>query len=167
MDLEAIVNIQRLKYRYARSLDTKSWVEFADTLTVDASAIYGEQLSFDSRDSFVSFLENTLGAHVITEHLCGQPEIDVDGDTATGMWRLADIVVVPEDGMLMRGSAIYHDRYSLCSDGQWRIAHTSYERTWESVMALSDLPSFRLTSNKWDMLQHASFGDSVSTVAAG
>ena len=56
MDLEAIVLIQRLKYRYARALDTKSWVEFADTLTVDATAIYGEQLSFDSRDSLVSFL---------------------------------------------------------------------------------------------------------------
>ena len=79
-------------------LDTKSWVEFADTLTVDATAIYGEQLSFDSRDSFVSFLENTLGSHIITEHQCGQPEIDVDGDTATGIWCLADTVVIPEDG---------------------------------------------------------------------
>ncbi len=105
MDLEAIVLIQRLKYRYARALDTKSWVEFADTLTVDATAIYGEQLSFDSRDSFVSFLENTLGSHIITEHQCGQPEIDVDGDTATGIWCLADTVVIPEDGMLLRGSA--------------------------------------------------------------
>lgn len=64
MDLEAIVLIQRLKYRYARALDTKSWVEFADTLTVDATAIYGEQLSFDSRDSFVSFLENTTDSQV-------------------------------------------------------------------------------------------------------
>ena len=161
MDLEAIVLIQRLKYRYARALDTKSWVEFADTLTVDATAIYGEQLSFDSRDSFVSFLENTLGSHIITEHQCGQPEIDVDGDTATGIWCLADTVVIPEDGMLLRGSAFYHDRYTRCSDGEWRISHTSYERTWESVPALADMPSFRLTSNKWALLQQPSFGDSV------
>lgn len=115
----------------------------------------------------MSFLENTLGAHVITEHQCGQPEIDVDGDTATGVWCLADTVVVPEDGMLMRGSAFYHDRYALCSDGKWRISHTSYERTWESVMSLSDMPSFRLTSNKWAMLQPNSYGNSIPAVSAG
>ncbi len=34
-------------------------------------------------------------------------------------------------------------------------------RTWESVVALADMPSFRLTSNKWALLQQPSFGDSV------
>ncbi|MGC0362788.1 ketosteroid isomerase-like protein [Rhodococcus sp. 27YEA15] len=149
MDLEAIIRIEQLKHRYTRALDSKSWVEFADTLTEDATAIYGEQLSFDSRDSFVSFLENTLGSHVISEHQCGQPEIEVNGATATGTWRLSDTVVIPEDGMMLRGSAFYHDRYVLCSDGRWRIAHTGYERLWESAVALSDIPSFQLTSNPW------------------
>ncbi|MFD4368372.1 nuclear transport factor 2 family protein [Rhodococcus sp. NPDC058521] len=152
MDLEAVKDIERLKYRYARALDTKSWSDLAETLMPDATAIYGEQLQFDSRDSFVSFLENTLGTHMITEHQCGQPEIDVDGDEATGIWCLADTVVVPEDGILMRGSAYYHDRYSRCQDGQWRIAHTGYDRLWETVVSLSDVPSFRLTSNRWATL---------------
>lgn len=153
MDLEAIKQIEGLKHRYARALDTKSWAEFADTMVADVTAIYGEYLRFDSRDSFVSFLENTLGTHVITEHQCGQPEIEVDGDKATGTWFLADTVLVPEDGMMLRGSAFYHDRYVRCADGEWRIAHTGYERTWEAAIELVDMPSFRLTSTKWEVLQ--------------
>ena len=153
MDLEAIKQIEQLKHRYSRALDTKSWVEFADTMVPDVTATYSEYLTFDSRDSFVSFLENTLGTHVITEHQCGQPEITVTGDTAVGVWFLADTTLIPEDDMLLRGSAYYHDRYLRCADGNWRITHTGYERTWESVAALSDFPSFRLTSNKWAMLQ--------------
>ncbi|MBH0118980.1 nuclear transport factor 2 family protein [Rhodococcus sp. NPDC003382] len=155
MDREAVSAIERVKYRYARALDTKEWVEFADTLTPEATAVYGEHLSFESRDAFVGFLANTLGAHVVTEHHCSHPEIDVapDGKTATGVWLLADTVVVPEDGMLLRGSAYYHDRYALCDDGKWRISHTSYERNWETVVSLDDLPSFRLTSNRWDLLE--------------
>ena len=111
MDLEAIVLIQRLKYRYARALDTKSWVEFADTLTVDATAIYGEQLSFDSRDSFVSFLENTLGSHIITEHQCGQPEIDVDGDTAN-----RDLVPRGTQWSSPKTACCFADRPSITTD---------------------------------------------------
>ncbi len=66
---------------------------------------------------------------------------------------LADTVVIPEDGMLLRGSAYYRDRYMRCDDGKWRIAHTSYERNWETVVSLDDIPSFRLTSNRWDLLE--------------
>lgn len=153
MDLEAISSIKRLKYRYARALDTKSWDEFVDTLTPEATATYGEHLRFESRDAFVSFMENTLGPHVITEHHCGHPEIEVDGDTATGTWYLSDTVMIPEDAMMLHGAAFYHDRYVRCSDGQWRISHTGYERTYESVVSLSDLPSFRLICSKWALLQ--------------
>ncbi|NLU82673.1 nuclear transport factor 2 family protein [Rhodococcus sp. HNM0569] len=150
MDLESIKAIEQLKGRYCRALDTKSWPELAATLTSDVSAIYGQYLHFDSRDSFVSFLENTLGTHVITEHHCGQPDIDVDGDHATGVWCLSDITIVPEDNLLLRGSAYYHDEYVRGPDGRWLISHTGYERTWESAISLADLPSFRLGFNRWD-----------------
>ncbi|QNG17881.1 nuclear transport factor 2 family protein [Rhodococcus triatomae] len=153
MDHDAIREIHQLKHRFARTLDTKSWPEFTETMIPEATAIYGEYLRFDTRDSFVSFLENTLGTHVITEHQCCQPEIEMDGDTATGVWFLADTTIVPEDGLLLRGSAYYHDRYVRDDAGRWRIAYTSFERTWESAIALSDIPSFRLAFNKWDMLE--------------
>lgn len=154
MDLEAVAEIERLKYRYSRFLDTKSWTELADTMMPEATAVYGEHLSFESREAFLSFLENTLGTRMITEHHCSHPEIEIapDGRSATGVWLLADTVIVPEDDMLLRGSAYYKDEYVLCDDGCWRICHTGYERNWETVVLLSELPSFRLTTNRWALL---------------
>jgi hypothetical protein len=149
VDLEAVAAISRLKYAYLRALDTKRWDEFADTLLPDATANYGEHLAFESRDALVEFMKSNLGPQTITEHHCGHPEIDVDGDTATGRWYLSDTVLIPEHDMVLRGAAFYSDRYVRGPDGRWRIAHTGYERTYEAVMSLADIPSFRLTSNRW------------------
>ena len=44
------------------------------------------------------------------------------------------------------GAAFYRDRYERGTDGRWRIAHTGYTRTYESMMSLDDLPSFRITA---------------------
>ncbi len=150
--LDDVTAISRLKFRYLRTLDTKSWEEFADTMIPEATATYSEYLQFESRDAFLAFMRNTLGPHVITEHRCDHPEIDVQGDTATGTWYLADTVLIPAHNMLLRGAAFYTDRYARCEDGQWRIAHTGYERTYEVVLSLSDLPSLRLTSSRWGLI---------------
>lgn len=147
-----IAAIERLKFRYLRTMDTKDWDEFADTMIPEATATYSEYLQFESREAFLAFLRNTLGPHVITEHRCDHPEIDVDGATATGTWYLADTVLIPAHNMLLRGAAFYTDRYVRCDDGRWRIAHTGYERTYEVVLSLSDLPSLRLTSSRWGLL---------------
>ncbi|GAB2689786.1 nuclear transport factor 2 family protein [Nocardia thraciensis] len=152
MDTDAVSAISRLKFRYLRALDTKSWDDFADTLIPEATATYSEYLQFESRDAFLAFMRNTLGPHVITEHRCDHPEIDVDGDSATGTWYLADTVLIPAHNMLLRGAAFYSDQYVKCADGRWRIAHTGYERTYEVVLSLSDLPSLRLTSSRWGLI---------------
>ncbi|WP_396897560.1 nuclear transport factor 2 family protein [Nocardia colli] len=150
--LDDVTAISRLKFRYLRSLDTKSWDEFADTMIPEATATYSEYLQFESRDAFLAFMRNTLGPHVITEHRCDHPEIDVDGDAATGTWYLADTVLIPGHNMLLRGAAFYSDEYVRCDDGRWRISHTGYERTYEVVLSLSDLPSLRLTSSRWGLI---------------
>ncbi|WP_238815571.1 nuclear transport factor 2 family protein [Nocardia brasiliensis] len=147
-----VAAISRLKFRYLRTLDTKSWDEFADTMIPEATATYSEYLQFESRDAFLAFMRNTLGPHVITEHRCDHPEIDVEGDTATGTWYLADTVLIPGHNMLLRGAAFYSDEYVRCADGHWRISHTGYERTYEVVLSLSDLPSLRLTSSRWGLI---------------
>ncbi|WP_281196891.1 nuclear transport factor 2 family protein [Nocardia altamirensis] len=159
--LDDITAISRLKFRYLRSLDTKSWDEFADTMIPEATATYSEYLQFESRDAFLAFMRNTLGPHVITEHRCDHPEIDVDGDSAIGTWYLADTVLIPGHNMLLRGAAFYSDEYVRCDDGQWRISHTGYERTYEVVLSLSDLPSLRLTSSRWGLIARE---DGMSTI---
>ena len=52
-----IEDIQQVKYRYLRALDTKHWDDFAETLTEDVIGDYGSSLGeehhFTDRDSLV------------------------------------------------------------------------------------------------------------------
>jgi len=154
VDLIALEEIRRLKYRYLRCVDLKRWDEFADTLTADATAGYGTPalgapLRLAGRDEIVAFMRDKLGPEIITVHFAGQPEIDIDGDAATGTWCFQDTVIVTEHQVVIQGVAFYEDRYRRESDGAWRIAHTGYERTYEAMFSLKDMPTFQLTANRW------------------
>ena len=100
-----IDEIQQVKYRYLRALDTKHWDEFADTLTEDIVGDYGSSLGeehhFTDRDSLVEFMRNAMPANILTEHRVTHPEIVVDGDEATGIWYLQDRVIVPEFNFML------------------------------------------------------------------
>ncbi|MGH3736878.1 MAG: nuclear transport factor 2 family protein [Micromonosporaceae bacterium] len=154
MDLIALEEIRRLKYRYARCLDLKLWDEFADVFTEDAVAAYGtrahpEPLTLHGRNAIVDFMRTNLGPSVITVHFCSQPEIDIDGDTASGTWCFEDTVIATEYRVMIKGSAFYEDTYRREADGQWRISRIGYRRTYEAMLSLDDLPSFRLLANRW------------------
>ena len=148
MDLITVEELHQLKYRYLRALDLKLWDEFADTLTPDATAHYGRRLDFTSRAAIVGYMSTTVGPDIITVHHVQQPQIQVDGDTATGRWALEDTVIVTGQQLLIRGAAFYQDRYRR-DDGVWRISHTGYERIYEAMIALGDLPSWQLLENRW------------------
>ncbi|HET6154628.1 MAG TPA: nuclear transport factor 2 family protein [Marmoricola sp.] len=155
MDLEAIEEIKRLKYRYFRTLDLKMWDEFGDCLAEDITARYGTQamdhpLHYDNRKDVVDFMSGNLGTGIVTIHIANHPEIDVDGDTATGSWAFEDTVLVPDFKMIIRGGGYYIDSYRKDDDGAWRIAATQYERIYESTTSLEDTPSFKLIANRWD-----------------
>ncbi|WP_183093510.1 nuclear transport factor 2 family protein [Nocardioides stalactiti] len=160
MDLVAIEAIRQLKYRYFRTLDLKQWDDFGDCLAEDVVARYGTQamdkpLHFDTRADVVSYMSENLGTGIITIHIANHPEIQVDGDTATGSWGFEDTVIVPDFKVTIRGGGYYQDTYRKDSDGQWRIASTRYERIYEALTSLEDTPSFKLIANRWDpSLQH-------------
>jgi len=153
MDLVELEKIRRLKYRYLRCVDLKLWDEIGDVFTEDATADYGtpsagRPLNLASRKEIVTFLRDSLGKDIITLHAAGQPEIEIDGDTATGTWRFTDTVIATEYKVVIAGAAFYEDRYRR-EDGTWRISHIGYQRIYEVSMSLNDLPSWRLTANRW------------------
>ncbi|MEU5407252.1 nuclear transport factor 2 family protein [Nocardia asteroides] len=155
MDLVAIEEIKRLKHRYFRTLDLKLWDEFADCLAEDISARYGTQamdkpLHYDNRADVVAFMEQNLGSGIVTVHIANHPEIEVDGETATGSWAFEDTVLVPAAQLQIRGGGYYSDTYRRDADGVWRISSTRYERIYEAVTSLADTPSFTLIANRWD-----------------
>jgi SnoaL-like domain len=154
MDLLAFEDIKRVKYRYLRSVDLKRWDELADTLAPEATADYGtpadgQPLSLSGRAAITSFLREKMGPGLITTHFATHPEIEIDGDDAIGTWALEDTVIATEYQVMIRGAAFYEDRYRRCGDGRWRITHTGYTRTYELMLSLKDLPSLRLTANRW------------------
>ena len=110
-----IDEIQQVKYRYLRALDTKHWDDFADTLTEDVIGDYdasiGEAHHFTDRDSLVEFMRTSMPANIITEHRVTHPEITVKGDEASATWYLQDRVIVPEINFMLTGAAFYHDQY--------------------------------------------------------
>jgi hypothetical protein len=147
VDLQTLEELRRLKYRYLRTLDLKQWDGFGATLTSDVQASYGDRLSFDGRDAVVEYLRGSLPPTIITVHQCHHPEIEIDGDTATGTWYLDDRVLIIEHRLLLTGTAFYNDTYIRGSDGVWRISRTSYVRSYEAMESLD--PSWRLTANRW------------------
>lgn len=147
--METIRHLEELKYRYVRALDTKDWDTMAATFESAATAFYGERLDFSGVDEIMVFMRENLGPTMITLHQVHHPELEIDGDEATGIWSLQDRVIMTEHHMILDGYAIYHDRYRRGSDGLWRIIHTGYDRIYESMMSMDDLPSFKLTENRF------------------
>src|ERR1700722_15250566 len=95
MDLEILEEIRQVKYRCLRGVDTKLWNEIGDTFTEDATVdygtmAYGKPLKLNGRTEIVTFFRSALGPEILTVHAAGQPEITVDGDTATGIWSFQD-----------------------------------------------------------------------------
>jgi hypothetical protein len=150
-ELRTIEEIRQVKYRYLRCVDLKLWDELKDTFTPDATVdygtmVFGQPLRLAGRDEIVAYLRDKLGPAMITVHSAGQPEISVDGSTARGTWSLQDTVIATEYRVVIKGAAFFQDRYERGADGRWRIAHTGYVRTYEAMLSLDDLPSFRFTA---------------------
>ncbi len=154
MDHDALESIRQVKYRYLRCVDLKRWEEMADVFTAEATAEYGtpalgDPIRLTGRDEIIAFLRGRLGPDIVTTHFAGQPEIAIDGDTATGTWGFEDTVIATEYRVMIKGAAFYEDRYARGDDGRWRIAHTGYVRTYELTLSLDDLPSLKITANRW------------------
>jgi hypothetical protein len=154
MDHAALEEIRRLKYRYLRCVDLKRWDDIGDVFTADATVDYGtralgEPIQLRGREEIVAFLRKSLGPGIITVHFASQPEIDVDGASATGTWSFEDTVIATEYRVVIKGAAFYEDRYARGEDGRWRISHTGYVRTYEVMMSLDDVPSLKFTANRW------------------
>jgi hypothetical protein len=147
--LEEIEAIQRLKHRYLRCLDLKLWEEMRELFAPGARS---------ANDGGRRFFAASLKPEIVTLHQVHHPEIELTGPTtATGLWYLSDFGINPGPahfGFRARsrlwGAAFYRDEY-VKLDGQWRIAFTGYERSFEVQQDLGDAPGWALHS-RWSPL---------------
>lgn len=147
-DLVDLELVRRLKHRYCRLLDTKRFEELGQLFLPDGTASYGGgAVTLSGRAEIVAFLRRSMGSErILTSHLVSHPEIEVDGDTATGSWALQDVVVHEEHAVAIRGASYYDDRYVRTAEG-WRIAHTGYKRLYEELAPRPD--GTRTTASWW------------------
>ena len=126
-DLVDIEAIRRLKARYFRLMDQKQWHEwrdvFVDQVEIRTPDDTGDPEPIVGRDEFADGLRELL-AGVTTTHHGHMSEIEVDGDTATGVWSMEDHLFWPPESGLghMWGTGWYEETYRRESDGEWRIA---------------------------------------------
>jgi ketosteroid isomerase-like protein len=126
--------IERLKYAYCRYLDTKDFAAMCALMAEDVTVTYGGgAITLTGRQAVQDYLSKAMSdPTMLTSHLVSHPEIDVDGDTATGRWALVDTVIIEKAGLVIRGASLYEDRYVRTPAG-WRIQHTGYKRLFEEM----------------------------------
>ncbi len=69
------------------------------------------------------------------------------GDEARAVWAMDDVNVDPWLDFYLSGAGFYEDRYRREADG-WRISHTGYRRSFETVTAMS-AARMALTASWW------------------
>jgi SnoaL-like domain len=162
--LRDIEDIRQVKYRYLRCIDLKLWEELGDTLTEDAvlhtgTSAFGKLVEITGRLQIVAFLRARLGPAVLTGHAASQPEIAVDGDRATGIWSHRETVLATIHRMVIASTGFWEDSYERGADARWRIARTSYVRSYEVMMSLDDLPSFKIIAGLGSELTGSAHAD--------
>ena len=138
--LVEIEAIKRLKYRYMRGIDEKRWDEIETCFVPEATCSYsGGKYAFEGRDAIMKFLTESMARPTfLSSHRVHQPEIDFTSDTtATGIWALEDTVIDEQHGLTIQGAAFYRDQY-VKVDGEWKIQHTGYTRTFEQMQPRKD-----------------------------
>ena len=135
--LEDIEHIKRLKYTYARALDTGDIAGACACFTEDAEIDYrggSYRFTLKGRDHILAAMRAAFHPGLVGSHTMHMPIIDVhDDDTADGRWTLIDYALnLSEGNKTTVGAAHYVDRY-VREDGRWLIARTEYDRIYERV----------------------------------
>jgi hypothetical protein len=110
--------------RYFRLMDTKQWSElrsiFTDDMTMHAPDDVADAPVVGGGDRVVRTIERVLGP-AVSVHRGYLPEIELDGDVASAIWAMDDVVEYPDaPERSFRGSGHYHATYMRTSDG-WKI----------------------------------------------
>lgn len=133
-DLQTLIDerdIRDVAFRYCRALDTKDWALLDEVFLPDATGELGTPTTLVGIDAIRGRVRKALGHLDGSQHLVGNHEIDVTGDTATHRCYLqaqhirADATGSPN--YIVAGR--YEDRLVRTPNG-WRIAHRTLTVMW-------------------------------------
>ncbi|GLY00406.1 MULTISPECIES: nuclear transport factor 2 family protein [Actinoplanes] len=119
-------DVTAVLYRAARAMDSRDWDLLADCYAPDARGDYTNAVAED-RDAILASARGFLGTLDATQHLVGNVEVTVDGDTATTHATFIAQHVRAGGHFLMGGN--YDDTLRRTADG-WKITNRRIRGIW-------------------------------------
>lgn len=141
-DLSDIEQIQQMKYRFLRGLDTNDRDLLAASFTPSAVLDWqsGTQRTPVTGLGGILAVLGHYRPDQVPVHQAHHPEIVLTGpDQAEGLWMVHSVVL--DQGAQTRREAvgIHHERYRR-TDGGWRIAESRSRRVFEFLLPITDMP---------------------------
>jgi hypothetical protein len=122
--------IVAVQNRYGEACDRRNWDLFDDVFTTDAVTEYGAP-PVEGRHERVASIRSHLGGCGATQHLLGNYEARVDGDTAeASCYVRAFHTGADRPELTYEMFGMYHDRLRRTPDG-WRISYRRLEVSLE------------------------------------
>ena len=124
-------DIVAVALRYCRALDTKDWPALATVFLPDSTADLSSGTDLVGLDAIVGRIRTALEHLDDSQHLVGNHEVSVDGDTATHRCYLQAQHVrrAATGGPNYLVGGRYEDRLVRTAQG-WRIAHRTLTVMW-------------------------------------
>ncbi len=121
--LEDIEAIKKLKARYCTAADTGDKDLFLGCFSEDAVWDGGDSFGcYEGREAIRGLFESIPKIISFAVHYVMNPQIDVDGDRATGQWYLLEPCTMLEGGeQAVWGAASYNEEY-VKEGGEWKIS---------------------------------------------
>ena len=130
------LEIQQVINLYASAIDKHQWSALESVFTEDAEADFIELGVFKGRQTISDLISSVLTQCSVTQHLLGNINIEVEGDTASASCYLSALHVglgdYAAETMTVWGE--YKDELVRTSEG-WRIVH----RTLVSMYSEGDI----------------------------
>jgi 3-phenylpropionate/cinnamic acid dioxygenase small subunit len=116
--------VMQLLIDYAKACDNRTWIAFDTIFGPEVSVDYGGEFVIEGLDKVVGMIKSMLGGCGPTQHLLGNHEITINGNTAQSRCyvRAIHAGLGDEAETLYEVWAEYHDNLEYTSDG-WRISH--------------------------------------------
>ena len=133
-DLQTLLDereIHQVVTRYCRALDTKDWALLDDVFVPDATGDLASGRTLVGIDAIRDRIRNALHELDDSQHLVGNHEIAVDGDTATHRCYLQaqHVRTAAAGGPNYIVAGRYEDQFARTEIG-WRITHRSLIVMW-------------------------------------
>ncbi len=119
--LEDVEAIKKLKARYCAAADTRDEDAFVGCFSADATWEGGAFGHYEGRDAIRGLFRSIPNSLSFAVHYVMNPQIEVEGDRATGRWYLLEPCTMLEGGdQATWGSAFYDETY-VKTDAGWQI----------------------------------------------